>query len=65
MKYKVESPDKAYSGVVGGVQFSGGRAEMDGATDRAALAYCQRRGYTVTPVEEPKRASSRTKKTDE
>lgn len=66
-KYKVTAPDKQFNGVVGGVQFVAGRADMDGATDRAALSYCRRRGYAVERVDEqPKRAaSSRSKKSDE
>jgi len=64
-EFKVTAPDEGFSGQVAGVSFTKGTATVDSAGNRAALAYFRRRGYTVEQVNEPKRAMSRTKKTDE
>lgn len=72
MKYMVSAPNAGFDGVVGGVRFAGGRAEMDDGEHGAALAYCRRRGYRVEPVGDekpepkspPKRQSSAKKSSE-
>lgn len=63
-EYRVTAPDKGFSGEAVGVVFSQGSATVPD-DKKAALAYFRRRGYKVEPTEQPKRAQSRTKKTDE
>ena len=55
----VYAPDPEYTGEVAGVAFLNGKGRVD-PSNRAALAYFSRRGYTVSeekapvaPVEEP------------
>lgn len=64
-KFKITAPDGSFSGVVGGVQFRDGVAEVESPS--AALSYCRRRGYTVEPVgdDKPKPRTRTTKKSDE
>jgi hypothetical protein len=49
-RYKVTSPNPRYSGEVATLKFRAGEATADTPGDAAALAYCQRRGYTVAEV---------------
>lgn len=62
-KFNVAAPEPAYSGAVGAVQFTGGKAVIDEDTNPGELAYCRAQGYGVEPAEEaepepeaPKRA---------
>lgn len=63
-EYRVTAPDPSFSGTVAGVVFSQGSATVPD-DKKAALAYFRRRGYKVESASEPKRATSRAKKTDE
>jgi hypothetical protein len=48
-RHIIETPVAEYAGMVAGVRFTAGRGETD---DENAVAYFQRQGYTVTPVED-------------
>lgn len=52
MRYRIAAPAEGHTGVVAGVPFRGGVAELD--TDApgagAALAYFRRRGYSIEPA---------------
>ncbi|MET8846623.1 hypothetical protein [Amycolatopsis sp. NPDC004625] len=48
-RHIIETPVADYAGTVAGVRFTAGRGETD---DENAVAYFQRHGYTVTPVED-------------
>ncbi|MEV7092822.1 hypothetical protein AB0M80_08230 [Amycolatopsis sp. NPDC051045] len=48
-RHTIETPVADYAGTVAGVRFTAGRGETD---DENAVAYFQRQGYTVTPVED-------------
>lgn len=50
MRYRITAPVRTFNGTVAGVQFLDGAAEVDD-TNRAALDYCRRRGYTVEAAE--------------
>ncbi|MBB4931852.1 hypothetical protein F4561_002672 [Lipingzhangella halophila] len=50
MRYDVQAPEAGHNGEVAGVRFYRGSAVVDDS-NRAALAYFRRRGYTVTPAE--------------
>lgn len=50
-KFKITAPVEGFRGDVAGLIFRDGSAVADDTTDRAALAYCRRRGYTVEPVD--------------
>lgn len=54
MRYRITAPERTHSGVVAGVTFHAGQAEVDDS-NAAALAYFRRRGYGVDPVEQAKR----------
>ncbi|MFB9687258.1 hypothetical protein [Amycolatopsis plumensis] len=48
-RHTIETPVADYTGTVAGVRFAAGRGETD---DENAVAYFQRQGYTVTPVDD-------------
>ncbi|MBB5853973.1 hypothetical protein ACFQ05_11750 [Amycolatopsis umgeniensis] len=48
-RHIIETPVADYTGTVAGVRLTAGRGEAD---DENAVAYFQRHGYTVTPVED-------------
>lgn len=51
MRYRITAPTAGHTGIVAGVHFAAGQAEMDGA-QRAALGYFRRRGYGIEAVED-------------
>ncbi|WP_116200728.1 hypothetical protein [Amycolatopsis circi] len=48
-QHTIKTPVADYTGTVAGVRFTAGRGETG---DENAVAYFQRQGYTVTPVED-------------
>lgn len=50
MRYRITAPERTHNGVVAGITFHQGQAEVDD-TATAALAYFRRRGYGVDPVD--------------
>ncbi|MFJ2909360.1 hypothetical protein ACIO8F_07980 [Streptomyces sp. NPDC087228] len=49
MKHKISTPVVEFNGQVAGVWFTNGEAETD---SEGAIAYFERHGYTVEPIEE-------------
>jgi hypothetical protein len=59
MRYHVTTPVPDYTGVVGGVHFANGAADVDEDTNASELAYFRAQGYGVEEIEaknEPRRA---------
>lgn len=50
--YQVTTPVREFNGCVAGVWFVNGEATTD---NEGAVAYFQRHGYTVTPLDDPAR----------
>jgi hypothetical protein len=50
-KLKITAPVVGFRGDLAGLVFRDGSAIADDSVDRAAVAYCRRRGYTVEPVD--------------
>lgn len=51
MRYRITAPAEGHTGIVAGVAFHDGMAEMD-SRDAAALAYFRRRGYGIEATED-------------
>lgn len=52
-KLKITTPVTDYSGFCGNLEFVDGVGYADQDTHAAEIAYCERNGYTVAPVDEP------------
>ena len=52
-KFRITAPVATFRGDLAGLLFRDGEALADSETDRAALDYCRRRGYTVEPIDTP------------
>lgn len=61
-EYIVTAP-QPITGDIAGVTFHKGRATADSESDRRALAYFRRHGYSVETAAEPEPTPSRTHKT--
>lgn len=50
-RYKITAPEGRFNGEFAGLVFRAGEATADTPADQAAVIYCQRRGYTVEPLD--------------
>ena len=51
-KYTITAPEPRFNGEFAGLVFRAGKAAAEIPADQAAVTYCQRRGYTVEPLDE-------------
>jgi hypothetical protein len=51
-RYIVSTPASDHTGIVGGVHFMNGTAEVDDATHGAALAYMRAAGYVIRDADQ-------------